>query len=55
MESFGAVRGDPDRGQMTIDWGVNAAVLFGQQKASGHHQTTVHSYYKQGFEQGVGE
>jgi hypothetical protein len=31
---------------LTLDWGVNGAVLFGRQKSNSHHQTTVRSYYK---------
>jgi len=31
------VWGSPDEGQVTIDWGVNAAVLFGRQKVDAHH------------------
>ena len=37
--------GSLERGEITIDWGANAAILFGRQKVSGHHQTTVKSYY----------
>jgi hypothetical protein len=32
--------GSADRAEFTIDWGANAAVLFGRQRASIHHQTT---------------
>lgn len=32
--------GSPDHGELTFDWGVNAALLFGRQKAKIHHQTT---------------
>ena len=38
-----------DRGEVAIDWGVNAAVLFGRQRAVGHHQSTIQSFYKKGF------
>ena len=38
--------GNSDRGEIALDWGANAAILFGRQKANGHHQTTVLSYYK---------
>lgn len=37
------VLGNPDREVFAIDWGVNAAVLFGRQRASGHHQTSGHN------------
>ena len=33
--------GNPDSSELTIDWGVNAALLFGKQKAKVHHQTTA--------------
>jgi hypothetical protein len=32
--------GNSESGEMTIDWGVNAALLFGRQKTKIHHQTT---------------
>ncbi|HEY5239668.1 MAG TPA: hypothetical protein VIJ62_14900 [Rhizomicrobium sp.] len=37
--------GDRDNGEIGIDWGVNAALLFGRQSARGHHQTTNVLYY----------
>jgi len=33
--------GDADSGELTFDWGANAALLFGRQKASGQSQTTA--------------
>ena len=33
--------GNPDKAEFTFDWGINAAVLFGRQKASVHHQATA--------------
>ncbi len=48
--------GDPDRGEMTLDWGANAAVLFGRQKVRGHHQTTGRLYAgTYGNTAGIGE
>lgn len=35
------VAGNIDEGQLALDWGINAAVLFGRQKARVHHQTTA--------------
>jgi iron complex outermembrane receptor protein len=32
--------GNAKDGELTFDWGLNAAVLFGRQKAKTHHQTT---------------
>jgi len=33
--------GDVDDGQLAMDWGVNAGLLFGRQKAQTHHHSTV--------------
>jgi len=33
--------GNPDNAEFTFDWGINASVLFGRQKASVHHSTTA--------------
>lgn len=40
------VAGHPEDGELRFDWGVNAAVLFGRQKARVQHQTT--GYYGYG-------
>jgi len=32
--------GSPQSAQLSFDWGVNGALLFGRQKARTHHQTT---------------
>ncbi|HVP86119.1 MAG TPA: hypothetical protein VMS78_15470 [Rhizomicrobium sp.] len=32
--------GNPEAGSLTLDWGVNGAVLFGRQKVSGQYQKT---------------
>lgn len=37
--------GDAEEGELTIDWGVNAALLFGRQKANIQHQTVVAHHY----------
>lgn len=42
------VLGSVQSGEVSFDWGVNAALLFGRQKVKAHHQTTI-SYYKAGF------
>jgi hypothetical protein len=31
--------------ELTVDWGVNGAVLFGRQRANIYHQTTSYDYY----------
>jgi hypothetical protein len=36
-----SLAGNPDDMEIAVDWGVNAAVLFGRQKATVHHQTTA--------------
>ncbi len=44
------VVGSAEDGEIAFDWGINAAVLFGRQKATVHHQTTARyhtgKYYK---------
>jgi len=37
--------GNPDAGEVTFDWGVNGAVLFGRQKAETDHQTSSYDRY----------
>ncbi|HEV2561541.1 MAG TPA: hypothetical protein VGT78_05315 [Rhizomicrobium sp.] len=37
--------GNAESSEVTLDWGANAAVLFGRQKARGHHQT-VGAFYR---------
>ncbi len=39
------VLGNPQEGQFALDWGVNAALLFGRQKADVHHQSTVRYHH----------
>src|SRR6185437_11568340 len=38
-EASQSVIGDPENGEVTLDWGVNAAVLFGRQKTNIDDQT----------------
>lgn len=38
--SSATVAGNPDNSELTFDWGVNAALLFGRQRTRTHHQTT---------------
>ncbi len=35
------IAGNAQAGEVTLDWGLNAAVLLGRQKTVEHHQTTV--------------
>lgn len=39
--------GNSQDGELTLDWGVNAALLFGRQKVKAHHQTTAR--YSSGY------
>src|SRR6185437_214840 len=39
------IAGNPDTSQLTFDWGLNAAVLFGKQKSRTDHQSSG-SYQK---------
>ncbi|HEY5236971.1 MAG TPA: hypothetical protein VIJ62_01210 [Rhizomicrobium sp.] len=43
--------GSPERAELTFDWGANAAILFGRQKATVRHQTVVQTYYKNRWSQ----
>ena len=43
-EGSRAVVGDIDSVELTFDWGLNAALLFGRQKAQVSHQTTTRSF-----------
>ena len=36
-----ALAGNPDRGELTLDWGISGAVLFGRQKAKTDHKTSA--------------
>jgi iron complex outermembrane recepter protein len=40
--------GNPQQGEITFDWGANAALLFGKQRANVRHQESAH--YKAGLE-----
>jgi len=39
-----ALLGNSDDGELSLDWGVNAAVLFGRQKVKVEHSTTAKSH-----------
>jgi hypothetical protein len=39
-----AFAGNPSHGEAMLDWGVNAAILFGKQKARVRHQESGHYY-----------
>jgi hypothetical protein len=40
--------GDSRDASLMLDWGVNAAILFGRQKSHTHHQSTGKSFYHHG-------
>jgi iron complex outermembrane recepter protein len=44
--------GNPQGGEISFDWGANAAILFGRQKASVRHQESGHYVYR-GFKYGT--
>jgi len=51
------VAGQAAQGELSLDWGVNGAVLFGRQKTSGQYKTVIRSYdmtagWDNGFQQG---
>ena len=37
--------GNPEDGELTVDWGINAALLFGRQKTETSHATEAHHRY----------
>jgi hypothetical protein len=43
-DASAVVAGSQESSELTLDWGLNAAVLFGRQKASVHHATDEHYY-----------
>lgn len=38
------IAGNGADSELTVDWGVNGAVLFGRQRVNVHHQTTSYDY-----------
>jgi hypothetical protein len=44
--STAPIVGRTPNGEVTLDWGVNAAILFGRQKANVHHQSTAEYHHK---------
>src|SRR6185437_2323061 len=39
-DASATLAGNPDSSELTFDWGINAAMLFGKQKAKTHHQSS---------------
>ena len=42
------IAGNAPGGEITLDWGTNAAMLFGRQQAKAHHHTTGSYHYLSG-------
>ena len=38
--------GDTNSGELSLEWGANAALLFGRQSVKGSHKTSTQSYYE---------
>jgi len=45
-EASSAIAGNPQNGEITVDWGIDIAALFGRQKARVEHATQESHYYK---------
>lgn len=43
-DASATVMGNPEAGEVSVDWGANAAVLFGRQKAQGSNFTSAGHY-----------
>jgi len=43
------IAGNTQDGAITLDWGLNAAMLFGRQKAKIHHQSTAQYHKSAGY------
>ncbi len=39
-DASATLAGNPNSSELTFDWGINAALLFGKQKAKAHHQSS---------------
>lgn len=46
LSSFVPLAGNPSDGELALDWGMNGGILFGKQRATGHHQTTTDYFTK---------
>jgi len=45
-DASATLAGNPDSSELTFDWDVNAALLFGRQKSKTHHQASGNQYYQ---------
>jgi len=45
-QSSAPMIGNAERAEVTLDWGINAAVLFGRQRAKVHHETHRYHHYQ---------
>jgi hypothetical protein len=48
-DASASIFGDPENAQVTLDWGLNAAILFGRQKAAGKHSVEARYYVRTGL------
>jgi hypothetical protein len=48
-EGSSPIAGNADSAQLALDWGADFALLFGRQKASVTHQTTLHSFHQRQY------
>lgn len=55
MSNTTGLIGQPDSGQLALDWGANAAILFGRQRVHVSHQATAqHLTYQLGYVSALG-
>ena len=45
-DASAAIAGNSADGEISLDWGVNGAILFARQTVRGHHVTSGHYYYR---------
>jgi hypothetical protein len=48
-EASAALVGNQDDGELTFDWGINGAVLFGKQRSQTSHNTSAMQFYGQHY------
>ncbi len=53
-DAAASVYGEPRSGEISVDWSVSAAALFGRQKVKSHHETVGQQHCYGGFSQTFG-
>jgi hypothetical protein len=48
-EASAALVGNQEEGELTFDWGINGALLFGKQRAQTSHSTSAMRFYHQAY------